>query len=263
MLDSLLKGMGVSGTIVSALKDIGVDIYDRSQKPRPEYDKAILQAFNVAPPVDVKISKARRAANTYEYNRKNPMMKDAYNINNPAYMSTALMVAAATNIPLDRLLQKMINVNDAMREDQENWKSIMLFMGWSEWQLNSKQENEEKKQMQKEYYESIKENRVYNYKPIESVPKSNEIDPTVEKIETKEEEKIIKTKGEKVNFTENTSFKNNRVPVEKRNKSEKELYDLPAAQQRDSLKSLGLTDKEIKALKYEGDRVRKILELQK
>jgi hypothetical protein len=38
---------------------------------------------------------------------------------------------------------------------------------------------------------------------------------------------------------------------------------LPAAQQRDSLKSLGLTDKEIKALKYEGDRVRKILELQK
>ena len=263
MLDSLLKGMGVSGTIISSLKDIGVDIYDRSQKPRPEYDKAILQAFNVAPPLDVKLSKARRAANTYEYNRKNPMIKDPYNVNNPAYMSTALMVAAATNVPLDRLLQKMINVNDAMREDQENWKSIMLFMGWSEWQLNSKQENDEKKQMQKDYYESIKENRVYNYKPIESVPESSEAEPTIEKIETKEEEKIIKTKGEKVNFTENTSFKNNRVPVDKRNKSEKELYDLPAAQQRDSLKSLGLSDAEIKALKYEGDRVRKILELQK
>ena len=158
--------------------------------------------------------------------------------------------------------QKMINVNDAMREDQENWKSIMLIMGWSEWQLNSKQENDEKKQMQKEYYESIKENRVYNYKPIESIPESSD-EPTIEKIETKEEEKIIKTKGEKVNFTENTSFKNNRVPVDKRNKSEKELYELPAAQQRDSLKSLGLTDKQIKALKYEGDRVRKILELQK
>ena len=264
MLDSLLKGMGVSGTIVSTLKDIGVDVYDRSQKPRPEYDKAILQAFNVAPPVDVKISKARRAANTYEYNRKNPMMKDAYNINNPAYMSTALMVSAATNIPLDRLLQKIINVKDAMHEDQENWKSIMLVMGWSEWQLNSKQENDEKKQMQKEYYESIKENRVYNYKPIDSVPGStNESDPTVEKIETKEEQKIIKPKTSKVSFTENKSFKNNRVPVEKRNKNEKVLYELPAAEQRDSLKKLGLTDDQIKALKYEGDRVKKILELQK
>ena len=264
MLDSLLKGMGVSGTIVSTLKDIGVDIYDRSQKPRPEYDKAILQAFNVAPPLDVKISKARRAANTYEYNRKNPMMKDAYNINNPAYMSTALMVSAATNIPLDRLLQKMINVKDAMHEDQENWKSIMLVMGWSEWQLNSKQENDEKKQMQKEYYESIKENRIYNYKPIDSLPGStNESDPTVEKIETKEEQKIIKPKTSKVSFTENKSFKNNRVPVEKRNKNEKVLYELPAAEQRDSLKKLGLTDDQIKALKYEGDRVKKILELQK
>ena len=261
MLNSLLKGMGVSGTIISTLKDIGVDIYDRSGKPRPEYDKAILQAFNVAPPIDVKISKARRAANTYEYNRKNPMMKDAYNINNPAYMSAALMVAAAANIPLDRLLQKMINVNDAMSEDQENWKSIMLFMGWSEWQLNSKQENDEKKQMQKEYYESIKENRVYNYKPIESLPESNETDPTVKKIEIKEEEKIIKTKSKKVSFTENKSFKNNRVPVDKRNKNEKILYQLPATEQKDSLKSLGLTKEEIKSLQYEGDRVRKIQEL--
>jgi len=264
MLDSLLRGMGVSGTIVSALKDIGVDIYDRSQKPRPEYVKVVSKAFNITPPIDVKMSKAARAANTYEYNRKNPMIKDPFNPNNPLYMSGALLVASTTNVPLDRVLQKIINVNDAMREDQENWKRIMLVMGWSEWQLNSKQEQEEKEKMQKEYYDSIKENRVYNYKPIESVPESiNETDPTIEKIETKEKEKIIKTKGEKVNFTENTSFKNNRVPVEKRNKSEKELYELPAAQQRDSLKSLGLTDKEIKALKYEGDRVRKILELQK
>ena len=151
-----------------------------------------------------------------------------------------------------------------MHEDQENWKSIMLVMGWSEWQLNSKQENDEKKQMQKEYYESIKENRVYNYKPIDSVPGStNESDPTVEKIETKEEQKIIKPKTSKVSFTENKSFKNNRVPVEKRNKNEKVLYELPAAEQRDSLKKLGLTDDQIKALKYEGDRVKKILELQK
>ena len=264
MLDSLLRGMGVSGTIVSALKDIGVDIYDRSQKPRPEYVKVVSKAFNITPPIDVKMSKAARAANTYEYNRKNPMIKDPFNPNNPLYMSGALIVASTTNIPIDRILQKIINVNDAMREDQENWKRIMLVMGWSEWQLNSKQEQDEKEKMQKEYYDSIKENRVYNYKPIDSLPGStNESDPTVEKIETKEEEKIIKPKTSKVSFTENTSFKNNRVPVDKRNKSEKELYELPAAQQKDSLKSLGLTDKQIKALKYEGDRVRKILELQK
>ena len=261
MLDSLLKGMGVSGTIVSALKDIGVDIYDRSQKPRPEYVKVVSKAFNIAPPIDVKMSKAARAANTYEYNRKNPMNKDYLNPNNPLFMSTALIVAASTNIPLDRLLQKTINVNDAMQEDQENWKRIMLVLGWSEWQLNSKQENDEKKQMQKEYYESIKENRVYNYKPIESLPESKEINTTVKKIETKEEEKIIKTKFKKVSFTDNKSFKNHRIPIDKRNENEKILYELSTPEQKDSLKSLGLTDEEIKSLKYEGDRVQKIQEL--
>jgi len=188
MLDSLLRGMGVSGTIVSALKDIGVDIYDRSQKPRPEYVKVVSKAFNITPPIDVKMSKAARAANTYEYNRKNPMIKDPFNPNNPLYMSGALVVASTTNVPLDRILQKIINVNDAMREDQENWKRIMLVMGWSEWQLNTKQEQEEKEKMQKEYYDSIKENRVYNYKPIESTLKSSDAKPTIEKIETKEEE---------------------------------------------------------------------------
>ena len=115
--------------------------------------------------------------------------------------------------------------------------------------------------MQKEYYESIKENRVYNYKPIESLPESKEINTTVKKIETKEEEKIIKTKFKKVSFTDNKSFKNHRIPIDKRNENEKILYELSTPEQKDSLKSLGLTDEEIKSLKYEGDRVRKIQEL--
>ena len=38
---------------------------------------------------------------------------------------------------------------------------------------------------------------------------------------------------------------------------------MSAAEQRDSLAKLGLSKAEIKALKYEGDRVRKIIELQK
>ena len=113
-----------------------------------------------------------------------------------------------------------------------------------------------------------------------SIQKEEEAEPTivkeekveVEKAEEKPQPKVEakpkqampkQTKPKKVNFTENTSFKNNRVPVEKRNKQELKLYELPAAEQKDSLKSLGLSDAEIKALKYEGDRVRKILELQK
>ena len=70
-------------------------------------------------------------------------------------------------------------------------------------------------------------------------------------------------KPKKVNFTENKSFKNHRVPVAQRNEKEVKLYDMSTPEQVATLESLGMTSKEIKALKYEGDRVRKIIELQK
>jgi hypothetical protein len=75
MLTSLLRGMGVGGSIVAALKDVGLDIYDRTQKPRPEYYKAVFEALNIAPPLDVKVSKFVRGMNTYEYNEDSPKMK--------------------------------------------------------------------------------------------------------------------------------------------------------------------------------------------
>ena len=328
MLTSLLRGMGVGGSIVAALKDVGLDIYDRTQKPRPEYYKAVFEALNIAPPLDVKVSKFVRAMNTYEYNEDSPKMKDYLSVDNPLYMSGALLTASVTNIPLDRLLQKMINIKDALAQDQENWKRVALLMGWSEWQLESSAQQEERKEVEsdeKHYYKALENPSLYNKSEQEdilrqhgysqeeidgmkkqddrveailkaekssgkkytskiptekSIQKEEEAEPAivkeekveVEKAEEKPQPKVEakpkqampkQTKPKKVNFTENTSFKNNRVPVEKRNKQELKLYELPAAEQKDSLKSLGLSDAEIKALKYEGDRVRKILELQK
>jgi len=34
------------------------------------------------------------------------------------------------------LFQKVENIEAALREDQEVWKSIALFMGWPEWQID-------------------------------------------------------------------------------------------------------------------------------
>ena len=69
-------------------------------------------------------------------------MEDFTSLDNPTYMSAALIIASATNIPVDRLLQKMTNIRDAFQQDQENWKRVMLLMGWSEWQLENQAEGE-------------------------------------------------------------------------------------------------------------------------
>ena len=165
-----------------------------------------------------------------------------------------------------------------MKEDQENWKRIFLLLGWSEWKLNSKQENEEIRKLRLQRIKAFKSGTLIDqdYKPVEATPPATK--PVVEEVEqdttpvvkqdTTPRTKVVKQqavapKPKKVTFTENKSFKNNRVPTNLRNADEKKLYDMSAAEQRDSLAKLGLSKAEIKALKYEGDRVRKIIELQK
>jgi hypothetical protein len=344
MLNSLMRGMGISGSILAALKDVGVDIYDRSKKPRPEYFKAVFEALSIAPPLDVKVSKFVRGANTYEYNRKSPEMDDFASLDNPTYMSAALIIASTTNIPVDRLLQKMTNIRDAFQQDQENWKRIMLVMGWSEWQLENQAEGEQREKEEsdmKHYHRALENPSLYNKNEqldilrqhgytekeingmkkqedrvnailkaekesgnqftskipnvkveenVNSTEASQEVNQQIKKdifnqttgLETEDAKEADNTplmlqnsgvnnnekpakveKPKKVNFTENTSFKNHRVPVAKRNKTEVKLYDMSTPEQVNTLKELGMTDKEIKALKYEGDRVRKIIELQK
>ena len=57
MLNSLMRGMGVTGSIAAAAKDVLIDIEERTHKTRPEYFKSVFEALNVAPPLDVKVSK--------------------------------------------------------------------------------------------------------------------------------------------------------------------------------------------------------------
>jgi hypothetical protein len=51
-------------------------------------------------------------------------------------MAYAQLLSAATNIPLDRVLQKIENMGDAMHTDAEMWQRIALFGGWKAWELD-------------------------------------------------------------------------------------------------------------------------------
>ncbi len=327
MLDSLMRGMGVSGTILAAIKSVGLDIYDSSQKKRPEYYKAVFEALNIAPPLDVKVSKFVRGANTYEFNRNNPALKEPFNIDNPGYTAGALIVASTTNIPVDRLVQKMMNIKAAFETDQENWKRIFLLLGWSEWQLATTSQKEEIKAEKKDatHYNKAKDNpKLYNKAEqedilrqhgysedeIKNMKKEEDRVKAIEKAENKsgeqhtsriptikaeqheteeeadEEVKAISNAAAKsvvqpvavpdttkvdststptvVNFTSapNTSYPNNRIPIDKRTDQEGVLYELSKQEQIDSLLKLNITKKEIREMK-EGDRVQTIIDANK
>ena len=223
MSDNILRGLGVGGAVVSTLKNIAVDIYDRSQKKRPEYADVALKLLDVSPPIDIKVSKFRQGMTTWEYGRKDPEAKDPFNINNPAYEAAAKVVASTTNVPLDRLYQKVENIKGALDDDNENWKRVAMGLGWPEWQLMSeKQRQEDRKQRALKRKEAS--TRRYAYKPI----------------------------------LDEEGYKKQKI------KEDTEKYfKLKKSEQVRKLDSLGLSSKEIKSLKYEKDRVNKLLELMK
>tara|TARA_R110002020_G_scaffold371159_3_gene582757 strand:+ start:9513 stop:18854 length:9342 start_codon:yes stop_codon:yes gene_type:complete len=200
MADSLLSGLGFQGKAAIALKNSLMTIARENGKDSPEFKKAINDLFDFSPPVDSKIRKLTSAANTFSWERDR-MQNQGFNLNNPAYLATAQVVSATTNIPADRALQKINNIRAIASNSSDNWQKVAMALGWSTWDVG------------------------LPYYGVE-----DKVEQTPEMIM---KDRVIKMKKE-------TSSKD----------------------QKEQLLELGLTRGEIKKLKYEENRIKKIIELQ-
>jgi len=137
MSDSILRGLGMGGMTVSVLKNTFLDIYERSGRKRPEYSKAWEELLGFSPAIKRKLTHFKGAAWPFDSKkRRKEVFEKGFSLDNPAWRSLAKVIEGATALPADRLFQKVENIEAALREDQEVWKSIALFMGWPEWQID-------------------------------------------------------------------------------------------------------------------------------
>ena len=72
------------------------------------------------------------------------MMDEGFSMTNPAFLASAKVVSATTNIPLDRLLLKYDNLSSIMDEDTETWQKVALASGWPKWTLETKAQRDKK-----------------------------------------------------------------------------------------------------------------------
>ena len=134
LLDGFLRGMGYSGAVIAALKNLGMEYYDQYQKRKAGkrvYDPALglIQAgLTISPPVSKKIGdivEAQKFENWRQY-------KD-----DPFYQGFAIAnyTAAIANIPLDRAFKKAENLKAIDMDKNAAWQNILLSLGWSPYQL--------------------------------------------------------------------------------------------------------------------------------
>jgi len=136
MLDSSLRGLGMAGVTIQVLKNLGIDIYDRSKRDRPEYGDSYKKLLDFSPAIKSKLGKFQSAAYPFDSKkRRAEVFEKGFSLDNPAYESMAKVVTGTTNLPLDRLYSKVNNLSAAMDEETETWQSVAMVLGWPEWQI--------------------------------------------------------------------------------------------------------------------------------
>ena len=233
MMDNILRGLGIWGTAASTLIAITKKAIEESQKegyPGADYDAAAMELLNFSPPIDIKISKLRQAGSNWKYEGWKHD-EAAWSMKDPAYKSAAYIISSLTNIPVDRFYKKMDNIQSALDSNNETWKRVANILGWANWELESDAERKERRADEKVRKKDVRDKK-------------------------KEEAAIEEAKAKEAAMT----------PAEKKAAARQKKFDsykaLNKSDQVKMLLDLGLTKAEIRALKYEKDRVDKLIELE-
>ena len=172
MLDSILFGLGFGGAGIATIKNVALEIMLQNQKKSPKYEEAVWKLFDFSPVLDNKVRKMRAGLKTFSWNREE-IRKRGWSLENPAYFAISQIIAAGTNIPIDRVLRKYMSLRTAVDEETKNWHKIALILGWDSyslglpyWGLEStiKREAVEREKAKVQYKQDIKKLKRMGYK---------------------------------------------------------------------------------------------------
>jgi hypothetical protein len=136
-LDGILRGIGLYGAIASVMKNTAIAVYDMEQTGKRDPYKVPEAALSISPPLSDKFKKVVAAGKTYTYKQEREKVKTAgLSLENPALMAGAKLVDATTNLPADRIIQKIENLKLAMSEHTENWEKLSLILGYNKYNLD-------------------------------------------------------------------------------------------------------------------------------
>ena len=138
VLDSILRGTGYYGAIVATLKNMAVKYLDEKDKDyKADYAKVVLEGANISPPIGSKARKVYSALQQTKFEkdlidkRGWGVMQDGRVHLGPMYSVVAKPTEALTNVPVERFINKVENVSQAMNSQNEAWQRVALTLGWN------------------------------------------------------------------------------------------------------------------------------------
>ena len=136
MIDSVLGGLGFGGNVVVTVKNsIREYLKQKGRGWNADHTYTMLQLVSFSPTVGSKLRKIYSGIQTEKFNEDVIKKMSLLDIDNPVYSALANVISGVTNIPLDRLVKKVDNIDAAITEDISMIERLALLLGWNTWDL--------------------------------------------------------------------------------------------------------------------------------
>ncbi len=144
MVDTILRGSGLAGAVVSTLKNTINEYYRQEEKGSFMADHAytLLQLANISPPIGSKLRKVYGAIQTKNFDSDVIDARGAA-LDSPGYEVIGNLLSAGLNIPLDRAVSEIRGITEALDDRNTAYQRLALGLGWRTWDVNAKNEEHE------------------------------------------------------------------------------------------------------------------------
>lgn len=150
MADTLLRGSGVYGAAIATAKNTVMEYFKQEKKEMfADHAYTVLALTSVSPPIS---SKARKLYGSIRISKfeKDVIAERGWEVTRdgklnlaPNYRIVGNVVVATTNLPLDRVVEKVNNMAEVMDSRNTKLQRTALALGWKDWELNVKNEENE------------------------------------------------------------------------------------------------------------------------
>ena len=146
MVDSIVRGSGLAGAVLTTVKNTIREFIEYQEKPvfARERGDIVLAALQISPPIGSKARKINAALQTLQY-EKDVMDERGFDVMidgkfqlSPTYNMIGSLSAATLNLPLDRAVDEVNSITEALDTRNTQWQRIALGLGWRSWDTGVK-----------------------------------------------------------------------------------------------------------------------------
>lgn len=200
MTDTLLRGSGLAGAVASTVKNVILEYQDYTSKSQFAKENAdiLLAVTSISPPINYKLRQINNALQTKEF-EKDVIAERGFDVTidgkfmlSPSYDIIADISSATLNLPLNRAIDEINAVSEALDTRNTIYQRIALAAGWRVWDVGAQFEEHDtiktlaKEQRKAEGIEKAKKTReenkmraaahkIYRVKVLRAFPEDSEI----------------------------------------------------------------------------------------